>query len=255
MDLTYLGAILMAITTISVGDVMEGGNPLHILHITSFIIVVPTAVFGAMVGAHPHAISFAFKNLGFVMKKSPVDYPKTIEQLYEFAMIARREGLLKLEAEIPKVDNAFLKKGLDMVVSGVSADTIRETMEIEIDHTKHTWHEAGEFLLVAGETCPVMGLVGAVLGLMLALQKLDNPKEMAAGIAGAFTATVFGIFFSYVLLGPTGRKMIAKSHDLVLEQIIILEGLISLVAGDNPKMLKSKLYNYCGGDPEEGGGH
>lgn len=94
-----------------------------------------------------------------------------------------------------------------------------------------------------------------VLGLVLALQKLENPAEMAAGIAGAFTATVTGIASSYIISTPIGKKMIAKSHDLVKEQTIILEGLVSLVSGDNPKMMRSRLYNYIGGEPEEGKKH
>ena len=256
MDLTHLGCMVLAFTTICIGDIMEGGNPLHILHVTSFLIVVPTALSAAAVGTHPGFIKSAFKQgLAFAMKKTPVDYPKTIEQIYEFAMIARRDGLLKLESEIPNVTNHFMRKGLDMVVSGMSIENIRGNMEIEIEHTEHHWHGTGHYFILAGETCPVMGLVGAVMGLMLALQKLDNPQEMAEGIAGAFTATVFGISFSYIILAPTGRKIIAKSHDLIVEQNIIMEGLIGLVAGDNPKSLRSKLFNYCGGDPDEGGGH
>jgi chemotaxis protein MotA len=255
MDLTTLGGIVLAFTTIATGDIMEGGNPLHILHITSFIIVVPTALAAAAAATHPAFISAAFKKgLAFAFKKTGVDYPKTIEQIYEFAMIARRDGLLKLEAEIPNVENHFMRAGLDMVVSGMSIENIRSNMEVEIAHTEHHWHGTGHYFILAGETCPVMGLVGAVMGLMLALQKLDNPQEMAEGIAGAFTATVFGISFSYIILGPIGRKIIAKSHDLVQEQTIIMEGLIGLVAGDNPKALRSKLFNYIGGDPEEGGG-
>ena len=254
MDLTMLGGIILAFTTISVGDIMEGGNPLHILHITSFLIVVPTAMSAAAGATHPDIIKAAFKTgFGMAFKKTGVDFGKTIEQIYEFAMIARRDGLLKLESEIPNIQNHFMRKGLDMVVSGMSAETIRANMEIEIEHTEHHWHGVGHYFVLAGETCPVMGLVGAVMGLMLALQKLDNPQEMAMGIAGAFTATVFGISFSYIILGPIGRKIIAKSHDFVVEQTIIMEGLISLIAGDNPKTLRSKLYNYVGGEPGEGG--
>jgi chemotaxis protein MotA len=254
MDLTMLGGIVLAFTTIAVGDIMEGGNPVHILHITSFIIVVPTAMSAAMGATHPEIVKAAFKTgLKMAFMKTGVDFGKTIEQIYEFAMIARRDGLLKLEAEIPNIQNHFMAKGLDMVVQGMNAETIRENMEIEIGHTEHHWHAIGHYFVLAGETCPVMGLVGAVMGLMLALQKLDNPAEMCAGIAGAFTATVFGISFSYIILGPIGRKIIAKSHDFVQEQTIIMEGLIGLIAGDNPKTLRSKLYNFTGGEPGEGG--
>jgi len=253
MDLTVIGGIIGAIACISIGDIMDGGNPIHILHLASILIVIPSALLSAMTATHSHFVSGAWKNMGMVFKKSTVNYEKTIEQLYDFAIIARRDGLLKLESEIANVDNEFMRKGLDLVVSGVNVDVIRQTLEIEIEETEHYYHGCGHYFILAGETFPVMGLIGAVLGLILALAKLDNPAEMAAGIAGAFTATVTGIVSSYIIFGPIGRKMIAKAHDIVKEQVIILEGLVSLVSGDNPKMMRSKLYNYIGGEPEEGG--
>jgi chemotaxis protein MotA len=255
MDLTVLGGIVLALAFIAVGDTLEGGNPVHILHLTSIMIVVPPALLSSMTATHAHFVKGAYKNLGMVFKKSAVNYEKTIEQLYDFAIIARRDGLLKLEAEIPNVENEFMRKGLDLVVSGVNVDVIRQTLEIEIEETEHYYHGCGHYFILAGETFPVMGLIGAVLGLILALAKLDNPQEMANGIADAFTATVTGIAASYIIFGPIGRKMVAKSHDIIKEQTIILEGLVSLVSGDNPKMMRSKLYNYVGGEPEEGKKH
>ena len=255
MDLTVIGGIILALACIAIGDTLEGGNPAHLIHFTSILIVVPPALLSAMVGTHAHFIKGAYSNLGTVFKKTSTDYEKTIEQLYDFAIIARRDGLLKLEAEIVNVDNEFMRKGLDLVVSGVNVDVIRQTLEVEIEETEHYYHGCGHYWILAGETFPVMGLIGAVLGLVLALQKLENPAEMAAGIAGAFTATVTGIASSYIISTPIGKKMIAKSHDLVKEQTIILEGLVSLVSGDNPKMMRSRLYNYIGGEPEEGKKH
>jgi chemotaxis protein MotA len=158
--------------------------------------------------------------------------------------MARRDGLLSLEKRVSELDNEFLKQGLSMAVDGNEIETIEATLEAVIEETEHYWHGCGHYWILAGETSPVMGLIGAVLGLILALQKLDNPAEMAAGIAGAFTATVTGIFSSYVLLGPWGRKMIAKSHHIVKEQKVMLVGIIGIVHGDNPRTLEAKLLNY-----------
>jgi chemotaxis protein MotA len=187
----------------------------------------------------------AFKNLGpIVFKKSPIDLHSRIKQIIELSTMARRDGLLSLEQKVAQLDNEFLKQGLSMAVDGNEVDTIVETLELVIEETEHYYHGCGHYWLLAGETSPVMGLIGAVLGLILALQKLDNPAEMAQGIAGAFTATVTGIFSSYVLLGPWGRKMIAKSHHIVKEQKLMLEGIIGIVHGDNPRTLEAKLLNF-----------
>lgn len=252
MDLTTIGGFLLAVTMICIADTIEGGNPIHLLSLPSIMVVMPSALGASMVATHSHFVSAAFKNVGMAFKKLHIDYEKTIEQIYDFATIARRDGLVKLEAEIPNVQSEFLKKGLDLVVSGVSVDVIRETLDIEMEETEHFWHGVGHFWILAGESAPVMGLIGAVLGLILALSLLDNPPQMAHGIAGAFTATVTGILTAYTLYGPWGHKIIAKSHDIVKEQKIIIEGLVGLVSGDNPKLLRSKLYNYIGGEPAEG---
>jgi chemotaxis protein MotA len=198
----------------------------------------------AAVATDGEYVKGAFKNLGMVFKKSPINLEERIKEIIELALMARRDGLLSLEKRVSELDNEFLKQGLSMAVDGNEIDTISETLEATIEETEEYWHGCGHYWILAGETSPVMGLIGAVLGLILALQKLDNPAEMAAGIAGAFTATVTGIFSSYVLLGPWGRKMIAKSHHIVKEQKVMLEGIIGIVHGDNPRTLEAKLLNF-----------
>jgi len=245
VDLTVILGIVGAIASISTGDLLDGGNPLHIIHLASLIVIFPTAMSAAAVATDVEYVKGAFKNLGpIVFKKSTVDLHARIKQIIELSTMARRDGLLSLEAKVAQLDNEFLKQGLSMAVDGNEVDTIVETMELVIEETEHYYHGCGHYWLLAGETSPVMGLIGAVLGLILALQKLDNPAEMAKGIAGAFTATVTGIFSSYVLLGPWGRKMIAKSHHIVKEQKLMLEGIVGIVHGDNPRTLEAKLLNF-----------
>ena len=244
MDLTVILGILGAMTTISIGDLMEGGNPAHIVHITSLIIIMPTTLLAAMVSTDSEYIKGAFKNEGMIFKKSPINLETRIKEIVDLSIMARREGLLSLESKVAQMDNEFFKQGLGMAVDGNEIDTIIETLELTIEETEHYFHGCGHYWILAGETSPVLGLIGAVLGLILALQKLDNPPEMAIGIAGAFTATVTGIFSSYVLFGPMGAKMIAKSHHIVKEQKLILEGIIGITHGDNPRTLEAKLLNF-----------
>ena len=236
--------MVLAVTSIAVGDIMEGGNPIHVLHITSFIIVIPTAMASAMTGTAPEYVKAAFKEIKIVFKKSPVDLHARIKQIVDFAIIARRDGILALESHANTMDDEFFKKGLSMAVDGTEAHEIEETLEILIEETEEYYHGAAHYWLLAGETCPVMGLIGAVLGLILALQKLDNPAEMAAGIAGAFTATVTGIAGAYMFIGPWGNKLKGKSHDFIKEKRVILAGILGISHGDNPRNLEAKLLNY-----------
>jgi chemotaxis protein MotA len=244
VDLTTILGILGAMASISIGDLMEGGNPAHVVHITSLIIIIPTTLMAAMVSTDGEHIKGAWKGVGMNFKKSSVNLEERIKELVELALMARRDGLLSLEKRVSELDNEFLKQGLSMAVDGNEIDTIAETLEAVIEETEHYWHGCAHYWILAGETSPVMGLVGAVLGLILALQKLDNPAEMAQGIAGAFTATVTGIFGAYVLIGPMGAKMKAKAHHIVKEQKVMLEGIIGIVHGDNPRTLEAKLLNF-----------
>ncbi|MDD2368999.1 MAG: flagellar motor stator protein MotA [Sulfuricurvum sp.] len=244
MDLTVILGILGAITTISIGDLMEGGNPVHVVHITSLIIIMPTTLLASMVSTDVEHVKGAFKSLGMIFKKSQVNLHERIKEIVDLSIMARRDGLLSLEQKVSQLDNDFLKQGLSMAVDGNEIHTISETLEQVIEETEEYYHGCAHYWILAGETSPVLGLVGAVLGLILALQKLDSPAEMAEGIAGAFTATVTGIFSAYVLIGPMGNKLKAKAHHVVKEQKMMLEGIIGIVHGDNPRTLEAKLLNF-----------
>ena len=246
MDLTTILGMIMATASISIGDILEGGNPLHVIHISSVLIVIPTAGFCAMTASHKHAVKAAFKELKIAFVGAKVNLSERIAQIVEFSIIARRDGLLALESKTPEIENEFLKSSLMMLVDGKSWDEIKDSMEIQTEQLEEYYKEAGEYWSRFGETCPTMGLVGAVLGLMLALQKLDNPQEMALGIAGAFTATVTGIFGCYALFAPWGSKIRANGMDYVKEQIVITEGIKSIAEGMNPRDLEAKLFNYLG---------
>ncbi len=241
MDLSVLIGMIGAVASLSIGDIMEGGNPLHLLHISSFIIVIPTAMFSAATATESHALSAAFKEFKIIFKKLPINFEARIDELVEYAITVKKQGVLALEKDVQLIEHEFMKEALNMVIDGSKEEYIEESLEPIIEETEHYYHGASHYWLLAGETCPTMGLVGAVLGLILALQKLDNPAEMAAGIAAAFTATVTGIGGAYMFIGPWGQKMKAKAHFIIKEQQIILAAAKGMSKGDAPGELKLKL--------------
>ncbi|WP_257904553.1 flagellar motor stator protein [Campylobacter lari] len=250
MDLSTILGMVLAVVSISVGDILEGGNPLHVLHLSSFLIVVPTAAFCAMTATHKKFVKAAYKELKLAFKGAGVNLSQRIAELVEYSIIARRDGLLALESKTNEIDNEFLKETMMMMVDGKSVEEIKESMEIQIEEMEEYYKETAEYWVRFGETCPTMGLVGAVMGLMLALQLLDDPQAMAAGIAGAFTATVTGIFGAYALFGPWGHKIKANAHELIKERIVISHAIVSIAEGANPRDLEAKLFNYLGqGEP------
>lgn len=244
MDLATILGMVLSITSISVGDILEGGNPIHVIYLSSFLIVIPTAMMASMTATNKRYVGPAFKELGIVFKGAGVDLNKRIEELVSYSTIARKDGILALEQKAQGVENEFLKSGLSMLVDGQPIDEVRENLELELETTENYYHECAHFWLRTGESCPTFGLVGAVMGLMLALQLLDNPQAMAAGIAGAFTATVTGIMGAYAFFGPWGNKLMNNAKDLIKERELIIEALVGIAEGANPRNLEAKLFNF-----------
>ena len=244
MDLATILGMVLAITSIPVGDILEGGNPIHVIHLSSFLIVIPTAMMASVTATNKRYVGPAFKELGIVFKGAGVDLNKRIEELVSYSTIARKDGILALEQKAASIDNEFLKAGLSMLVDGQPIDEVKANLELEMETTEHYYHECSHFWIRTGESCPTFGLVGAVMGLMLALQLLDNPQAMAAGIAGAFTATVTGIMGSYAFFGPWGTKLMNNAKDLIKERELIIEALVGIAEGSNPRNLEAKLFNF-----------
>lgn len=244
MDLTTIMGMVLAVTSISIGDILEGGNPLHVIHLSSVMIVIPTAAFSAITATHGAYVKGAYKELKLVFLSSSINLNETIRQLVELSTMARKDGVLSLEGKAAQIEDDFLRKALGMIIDGRDAAAVREDMEIQLEVLEEYYHGSAHYWITMGETCPTFGLVGAVMGLMLALQLLDDPKAMAAGISGAFTATVTGTFGAYALFGPWGHKLMAKSKDIVQEKMLILEGVVSIANGDNPRNLEEKLLGF-----------
>lgn len=244
MDLTTILGLIGAVTSLSIGDFLEGGNPLHLIHISSLIIIIPTAGCAAMSSTHPTHVKGALKELKIVFGASKVNLNETIRTIVELSTLARKDGVLSLEGKAAQIEDDFLRQALSMIIDGRDAHAVREDMEVQIESLEEYYHGSAHYWVTYAETCPTMGLVGAVMGVMLALQLLDDPKAMAAGIAGAFTATVTGIFCAYALFGPWGHKMIAKSKDIIRERMVVLEGVVGIANGDNPRNLEEKLLGF-----------
>lgn len=244
MDLATILGMVLSVTSISVGDILEGGNPLAVIHISSVLIVIPTAMFSSVTATNKRYVKPAFKELGLAFKGAGVDLNKRIAELIEYSTIARKDGILALEQKAAAIDDEFLRNGLSMLVDGQPIDEVKENLELSIETTEEYYHECGHFWIRAGESSPTFGLVGAVMGLMLALQLLDNPAAMAAGIAGAFTATVTGIMSAYAFLGPWGNKLLNNAKDIIKEKQLIVEALVGIAEGANPRNLEAKLFNF-----------
>ncbi|HOF87740.1 MAG TPA: motility protein A [Armatimonadota bacterium] len=244
MDLATVIGLLLAWGAVFVALTMEGGS------LSSLMLAGPAVlVFGGTAGAG--IISFSLKhslNLGRVLKvaflSKTLDRTQVIRLLVNLAKIARQSGILALEEELSKIENAFLRNAIQLVVDGTQPEMVREILETEITHMGSRHKVGEEILATAGGYAPTLGIIGTVMGLVNMLENLDDPGGMGPAIAAAFLATLYGVMSANLLFLPIAAKLKARSHEEVATYELALEGILSLQAGDNPRVVATKMMAF-----------
>jgi chemotaxis protein MotA len=157
---------------------------------------------------------------------------------------ARREGLLALEEEAKNIDDPFLQKGIMLVVDGVDPAQVRAILETDIKHMRERHSQGIEFINSAGGYGPTFGIIGTVMGLITVLQELDEPSKLGKSIAAAFLATLWGILSANVIWLPLAGKLRTKSEEESAYRSLLVEGILALQAGENPRLVKEKLTAF-----------
>lgn len=244
LDLATAAGIGIAVVSIVGGLVFEKGNIRDIVQGTAALIVIGGTL-GAVMVTTPLAIlksSLAFAKGIFV--EDPFDAQERINQILAFATKVRSKGLISLENEAEALTDPFLKKALNLGIDGTSYDELACTMELEIDLAECRAEEAAKVFEQGGGYAPTLGIIGAVLGLIQVMKNLANIEEVGHGIAVAFVATVYGVALANVLLLPAAAKIRARAmRDRQAKELTLL-GVLGIVEGLNPRILKNKLSAY-----------
>ncbi|MDE2572806.1 MAG: motility protein A [bacterium] len=219
-------------------------------------------VFGGSIGAT--MISFPLKTLvqgigalGLVFGAVHLEERETIATLVAFAEKARREGLLALENEANELQDEFMRKGIQLVIDGRDTDIIRKILETEVGYVEQRYKKAESVWTTMGGYSPTLGIIGTVLGLIAMLKSLATLGSDSSNVAGtigiataqAFVATFFGISLANLLWLPFAGKIRERSQQVLLLREIMIEGILAIQAGDNPRLLEEKLHAFLG--PEE----
>jgi chemotaxis protein MotA len=195
---------------------------------------------------------------GFKTAFTEVDYHErdVIATLVSFAEKARREGLLALENEAAALDDDFMRKGIQLVIDGRDTEIIRKVLETEVSNTQEQGAKSEQVFMTLGGYSPTLGIIGTVLGLIGMLKGLGEASQSTnvAGAIGtqtavAFVATFFGIMFANLLWLPIGTKIKERNGQMLLNREIMIEGILAIQAGDNPRLLEEKLLAFI--DPKE----
>jgi chemotaxis protein MotA len=167
-----------------------------------------------------------------------------IRKLVEWSGISRKQGLLGLEPVLGRETDPFLRRGLQLVVDGNSPDAIRATLEVDMQVRESADLRAARVFEGMGVYSPTLGIIGAVLGLMAVMQHLADPSQLGHGIAAAFTATVYGIGMANLLFLPMANKLKVAVHAHAHVHAMLIEGLIGIAQGDNPRGIDNRLRSY-----------
>jgi len=243
MDPASLIGLVMVLIGVFVGAILKGVSPVALFTVpAAFLIVIVGSIGAAMMS---NTMSDAKQLMTYVIKalkgNKVTDTSATIEQIVSFAERARREGLLALEEDLTKIDDPFFKRGLQLAIDGGDPDAVSEVMEAEV-RAMQDRHKVGAKLLMAiGIFAPTFGIIGAVFGLIATMSHLDDPSKIGEGIGAAFVATFWGVFMANGLFLPWSNKLTAMSGKEVAYKRLVIEGVLAIQSGANPRMLDDML--------------
>ena len=173
-----------------------------------------------------------------------IDPQALIRQITVWSQLSRREGLLALENSLNQLKDPFARKGLQLLVDGAEPERLREVLEVEIDAFEQQQRAAARIWEAAGGYSPTIGILGAVLGLIHVMENLSEPSKLGAGIAVAFVATIYGVGLANLVFLPMSNKLKAHIQRLIVHREMLVDGLVGIANGDNPRIIESRLQGY-----------
>ena len=244
MDILSILGLLLAATAILVGAVLKGAGLASLLSAAAFMIVIVGTIAAICVQTPLSVMKDAGRILPWLFRPPANRRAELIKRMVEWSNIARKQGLLGLEPMIDRENDEFVRKGLQLVVDGSEPDIIRKILEVDLHLREQSDTRAAKVFEGMGIYAPTLGIIGAVLGLMAVLQNLADPSKLGHGIAAAFTATIYGIGAANLALLPIGNKLKTLVNAQTLEREMIVEGLIAIAQGENPRNIEARLSGY-----------
>ena len=245
MPATLVG-LLIALFCVMFGALTHSVSPVFLLtNVTALLIVVGGALGATMASFDMKATSGVFKAIKRAILSPPLpDAADTLELLVGFARKSRQEGLLSLEPEMAGLEDQFMRKGLQLAIDGSDPDAVADVMRTDIRTMKARHKVGAEWCTAFGIFAPTFGIIGAVIGLIATLGHLDKPEELGHGIASAFVATFWGVFMANGVMLPLANKMKRLSTDEVAAREMVMEGVLAIQGGQNPRVIEETLITY-----------
>lgn len=245
MDLASLIGLILGILAVGIGMIFKGVSPEVLINPAALLIIILGTIAAVMIAFPMSDLKKVPKLFGILFKNQETKDPvELILSFSEWAQFSRKEGLLALESHVMDIEDDFLKTGLSLAIDGQTADYIRDVLSEEIEAMEDR-HQAGAAIFSqAGTYAPSLGVLGAVIGLIAAMGHMEDTGSLGAAISAAFVATLLGIFTGYVLWHPFANKLKQKSKQEAKAKQLIIEGVLSIMEGESPKVIEQKLASY-----------
>ncbi len=244
MDILSLIGIILGVGAILGGQFLEGGHAASLINGPAMLIVLGGTLGAIMLQSPIASFMRAIRILGWIIVPPRHNSDEAIEKIVTWSNIARKEGLLGLEAVSETEEDAFARKGLQLLVDGSEPEVMRNILEVEVDAKEHHDLSAAKLYESMGGYTPTIGIIGAVMGLIQVMENLSDPGKLGHGIAVAFVATIYGVGLANLLLLPIANKLKSLVFTRSQFHYMIIEGVVSIAEGENPRNIETKLQGF-----------
>ncbi len=244
MDILSILGVIVGFGAIIGGNYLEGGHIGALVNIPAAVIVTGGTIGAAMLQTPWVVLQRALNMAVWVISPPQVAFQRGINRIVGWAQTARKEGLLGLEALAEVEPDLYARKGLQLLVDGNEPETIRNILEVESEILAQRDTDGARFYESMGGYAPTIGIIGAVMGLIHVMGNLADPSRLGPGIAVAFVATIYGVGLANLLLIPVASKLKSCVRRELRYRDMLMEGLISIADGENPRAIELKLNGY-----------
>lgn len=244
MDILTILGLLLGIGAVLGGQYLEGGSASALLNAPAALIVLGGTLGAVMLQSPLTTFMRGLRMLKWVFRPPHIDADEVIEKIIEWSNTARKEGLLGLESISETEPDPFARKGLQLLVDGSEPQVMRAILELEVETRESNDLAAAKVFESMGGYSPTIGILGAVMGLIQVMNHLSDPSKLGHGIAVAFVATIYGVGLANLLYIPLANKLRSVIHAQTQFRYMIIEGIVSIAEGENPRNIQTKLQGF-----------
>lgn len=249
MDLATIIGVILGIVLLS-GAIILGGNVMFFVNMQSVLIVLGGTLAGTMVSVSMSELIKIPQLLRIAFQDIDLNSSEIINILVDFAEKARREGLLALEQDVMEIDDEFLQKGVQLVVDGTDPELVRNIMETKLTFLEERHAKGRRITDTMGQLAPAFGMIGTLIGLINMLSMLDDPDQLGPSMAVALVTTLYGAMLANLFFIPLSNKLKERSEKEILLKEVMIEGILSIQAGENPRIVEEKLAAFLANSEE-----